>query len=254
MRRTALSWLGSSGLHLAVFAWLSTAATMQVQFSFQRGKTSIELQASVAAAPPEELEPKVTTEADRPKPKTEPQPPEPLPTDDPLARRPPQLPDATRPTTEPPPDVVAVVEPPPPERAEPKEEIVEVEVEPPPKKTADAKPRVIESPVESVASVAAQAQAGVEYDELPHPHPQNRQPPYPREAYLQRLQGTVVLHLQVLADGTIGDVRVIHSSGVQSLDDAAVRAARQWRYTPARRAGTSVAIVFETRVNFTIRS
>lgn len=138
-------------------------------------------------------------------------------------------------------------------RPEPTDQIVEVKHEPPPRTTAEAKPRVTEAPIESAATAASQADAGVEYDELPSPHATNRQPPYPADAYARRQQGTVVLHLQVTGDGTVGEIRVAQSSGIASLDDAAVAAARAWRYTPARRDGRNIDMVFETRVNFSIR-
>ena len=61
-----------------------------------------------------------------------------------------------------------------------------------------------------------------------------------------------MLHLYVTNVGTVGEVRLVRSSGVASLDEAAIEAARNWRYTPAQRRGVSVAMFFETHVNFTI--
>ncbi|MBL3599879.1 MAG: energy transducer TonB [gamma proteobacterium endosymbiont of Lamellibrachia anaximandri] len=49
---------------------------------------------------------------------------------------------------------------------------------------------------------------------------------YPDEAKRQRLYGNLVLHVAVKADGTIEQVRILHSSGHKLLDDAAIRIVR----------------------------
>lgn len=253
MNHRTLATIGSLTLHAALLGALSAAvATIPVQISFQRGRATIELQASVAVAPrsdPEKFETKI--EAKRPiqekVPKLEP-------TEAELERRPaeppkPEKPDADEPLPpETPAEKVEPVRPPPPD-----EQVVEVEVEPPPRRLKQATPRDLEAPEESLAQAASQAIEGTVYDDPPQPHHLNRQPPYPADAYSRRQQGTVVLHLRVLTDGTVGDVRIAVSSGIASLDEAAVEAARNWRYTPARRGGTSIAMTFQTRVNFSIR-
>jgi periplasmic protein TonB len=62
----------------------------------------------------------------------------------------------------------------------------------------------------------------------------NPAPRYPAEALQQQLQGTVLLRVQVAADGSVVAVRVLRSSGAQSLDAAAVDAVQRWRFLPAR--------------------
>ena len=49
---------------------------------------------------------------------------------------------------------------------------------------------------------------------------------YPDEAKRQRLYGNLILHVAVRKDGTVEQVRVLHSSGHKLLDDAAIRIVR----------------------------
>ena len=46
---------------------------------------------------------------------------------------------------------------------------------------------------------------------------------YPDEAKRKKLYGDLLLHVAVRADGSVQKIRVVHSSGHQVLDDAAVR-------------------------------
>ena len=49
---------------------------------------------------------------------------------------------------------------------------------------------------------------------------------YPDEAKRQRLYGNLILHVAVKKDGSVEQVRVLHSSGHKLLDDAAIRIVR----------------------------
>lgn len=68
---------------------------------------------------------------------------------------------------------------------------------------------------------------------------QNPQPNYPMQARRRKLEGDVVLSVQVDAQGLPQDVRVQRSSGHDMLDNAAVDAVKRWRFEPARRGGQS---------------
>jgi len=57
-------------------------------------------------------------------------------------------------------------------------------------------------------------------------------PAYPEEARQQGWEGTVTLHLELRADGTVGDVQVARSSGHAILDTAAQETAKTWKHTP----------------------
>jgi TonB family protein len=56
-------------------------------------------------------------------------------------------------------------------------------------------------------------------------------PAYPEEARQQGWEGTVTLHLELRADGTVGDVQVARSSGHEVLDTAAQETAKTWKHT-----------------------
>ncbi len=65
-----------------------------------------------------------------------------------------------------------------------------------------------------------------------------RSPPrYPPGTHAGRL----LLQIDVAADGTATDVRIERGSGHADLDEAAVEAARRWRFPPARKDGKPVA-------------
>ena len=67
-------------------------------------------------------------------------------------------------------------------------------------------------------------------------------PPYPVTARQQRVEGTTLLRVLVLADGHVGDVAVQKSAGHPDLDQAAGDAVRQWRFDPARKGAEAGAM------------
>ncbi len=58
-------------------------------------------------------------------------------------------------------------------------------------------------------------------------------PEYPRLSRRLAEQGTVELRLRVLADGSVGEVEVVRTSGFERLDRAAVESVREWRFRAA---------------------
>lgn len=83
--------------------------------------------------------------------------------------------------------------------------------------------------------------------------PVNRvQPEYPAAAYRAREEGTVLLGVQVGADGQVAGVDVIDRSGNRELDRAAVEAVRQWRFNPAVRDGEKVEATVNVPITFRI--
>jgi protein TonB len=57
-------------------------------------------------------------------------------------------------------------------------------------------------------------------------------PEYPAAARGTGVSGTVMVQALVLADGTVGDTRIVKS--IPPLDAAAVSCVRQWKFKPAR--------------------
>jgi periplasmic protein TonB len=79
-------------------------------------------------------------------------------------------------------------------------------------------------------------------------------PAYTPEAMQARIQGEVQVSAIVRPDGTVTDVRVIRSlDRVFGLDEAAIKAVRQWRFKPATRSGQPVAVYVTIGVGFTMR-
>jgi TonB family protein len=75
---------------------------------------------------------------------------------------------------------------------------------------------------------------------------------YTEDARLRGLAGEVVLEIVVRRDGSVGDVRMLQGLG-GGLNERAVQAVRQWRFTPARRLGTPVDVIVEVAVEFRLR-
>ena len=72
--------------------------------------------------------------------------------------------------------------------------------------------------------------AGVETPQLVH----RVEATYPRDAVAARIEGTVVVEATVDERGEVQEVRVLRS--IRSLDQAAIDAVMQWRYSPLRPA------------------
>jgi periplasmic protein TonB len=77
-------------------------------------------------------------------------------------------------------------------------------------------------------------------------------PDYTEEARRRSLAGDVVLEIVVRSDGRVGSVRIVQGLGA-GLDQRAVDAVRQWRFSPARRFGTPVDVIVEVAVEFRLR-
>jgi len=68
----------------------------------------------------------------------------------------------------------------------------------------------------------------------------NPPPPYPNAARRRGLQGRVLLHVEVMAEGHCGHIEVQQSSGHEILDEAAIEAVKAWRFIPATHFGFAV--------------
>ncbi|MGA7401302.1 MAG: TonB family protein [Candidatus Sulfotelmatobacter sp.] len=66
-------------------------------------------------------------------------------------------------------------------------------------------------------------------------------PAYPLELMKENVSGTVILHAVILADGTIGTVRVLRSID-DRLDQFASDAIAKWQFQPAMKNGSPVAV------------
>ena len=79
-------------------------------------------------------------------------------------------------------------------------------------------------------------------------------PKYTREAMQKKIQGTVWLAVVVGAKGDVTDVKVSKALDPEyGLDDAAVDAARQWKFKPGMKDGRPVAVRVTVEMAFTLK-
>lgn len=76
-------------------------------------------------------------------------------------------------------------------------------------------------------------------------------PTYPRASKNRNEEGTVTLSIEVLANGTVGNVSIVRPSGHRRLDEAAIKAARATLFTPAVQFGHNIDST--TQLSFTFR-
>lgn len=89
-------------------------------------------------------------------------------------------------------------------------------------------------------------------DAPPHPK-RNIRPDYPKGARQRGEQGDVILEIRVNAEGTVDDVKVATSSGFAELDEAAVKAARTAKFSPARSGRDPVASTARLKLQFKLK-
>jgi TonB family protein len=77
------------------------------------------------------------------------------------------------------------------------------------------------------------------------------QPIYPAAAKAAHVQGTVLLKMVILKDGTPGEITVV-SSPSQDLSEASLEAVRQWRYRPILLNGQPIQVLTDVTVNYTL--
>jgi len=89
---------------------------------------------------------------------------------------------------------------------------------------------------------------------LIHPkYAENPKPLYPREARKRGFQGEVVLKVEVLSNGLVGQVEVKKSSGHEILDRSALSAVKQWKFSPAKRGEIAIASWVNIPVKFQLQ-
>ena len=79
-------------------------------------------------------------------------------------------------------------------------------------------------------------------------------PEYPPELLKTPIQGTVYLEVEVFKSGSVGKIKVVKSlqSGPGSLDEAAVKAVKKWKFIPAKRYGKPIDTRVIIPIEFTI--
>ena len=127
-----------------------------------------------------------------------------------------------------------------PEPAHEKMETPELEE---PEKPAEEHPAV---------QVPAVAPKQAKIDAPPKPYKTIR-PDYPKGARQRGEQGDVVLEIRVNAAGIVDRVDIVSPSGFPELDEAAVRAVRTARFTPAKSGRKSVDSTARLKLEFKLK-
>lgn len=79
------------------------------------------------------------------------------------------------------------------------------------------------------------------------------EPVYPSALIRQGIEGTVILSVQVLENGRVGEVRIERSSGQPKLDESAMREAKRWRLIPGTRDGVPVVLWKQIPITFRLQ-
>jgi protein TonB len=89
----------------------------------------------------------------------------------------------------------------------------------------------------------------MDYDSPPRPIKITR-PQYPQEAFVKKIEGTVVVEILIDSQGRVVRARVIQS--VPLLDAAALQTVYQWIFQPAVKHGRPVPTIAHAPVAFRI--
>lgn len=89
----------------------------------------------------------------------------------------------------------------------------------------------------------------LDYDEGPKPI-RTTKPQYPQEAFVKKIEGTVMVEFVIDAQGGVVNVRVLKS--IPLLDAAAIACIKQWVFTPAKKGGRPVATIAQAPIGFRI--
>ena len=79
-------------------------------------------------------------------------------------------------------------------------------------------------------------------------------PVYNPAAMQAGIEGTVLMDTVVLADGSVGDVKIVRSlDTMYGLDQAAIDAMKQWRFRPGMKDGSPVRVAVSVEMTFTLK-
>lgn len=89
----------------------------------------------------------------------------------------------------------------------------------------------------------------LDYDQAPRPIKITR-PQYPQEAFIKKVEGTVLVEILIDSQGRVVRARVLQS--IPLLDAAALQTVYQWVFQPAVKHGRPVATIAQAPVAFRI--
>lgn len=82
---------------------------------------------------------------------------------------------------------------------------------------------------------------------------ENPKPIYPHEAKEKGHEGEVVLRVEVLANGRVGQIEIKKSSSHELLDRSALTAVKQWRFIPAKKGEVAIPLWVNIPVRFQLQ-
>ncbi len=103
---------------------------------------------------------------------------------------------------------------------------------------------------------AAMSPPPLSYEEALFDQPrydENPKPIYPPEARKKRYEGEVILRVEVLQNGRVGQVDVKKSSGYDLLDRSALKAVKQWKFVPAKKGEKAIPLWVNIPVKFQLQ-
>ncbi len=82
---------------------------------------------------------------------------------------------------------------------------------------------------------------------------ENPKPIYPQEAREKGYEGEVVLRVEVLINGRVGQIEIKKSSGHELLDHSALTTVKQWRFIPAKKDEIAIPLWVNIPVKFQLQ-
>jgi protein TonB len=212
----------SALIHATAFGLFSLLAYQKAEFGIRAGNSAVEVELVAAPAP---SEPQTEQNLD-------------------LPDVPPLLPSEEEamiaPPSEPPPPAARPALPP----------------RPFPVLRTPAPPRIGDgsSPVPGLDATTRRAEGGALDGQARPNYLRNPPPPYPEQARRLQQEGLVKLRVQVTADGRASSVQIESSSGWPILDEAALRAVKNWRFHPARVGGIPIPSTVTVPIRFELHA
>lgn len=69
-----------------------------------------------------------------------------------------------------------------------------------------------------------------------------------------KIEGKVILLVDVSEGGTVNKVAIAESSGNESLDKSALETVKNWKFTPARKNGVIVSQSVRVPITFSLKN
>ena len=81
----------------------------------------------------------------------------------------------------------------------------------------------------------------------------NPKPIYPQEAREKGCEGEVILRVEVLVNGRVGQIEIKKSSGYELLDHSALNTVKQWKFIPAKKGEKTIPLWVNIPVKFQLQ-